>query len=208
MKKIFVLIFLVSIASSFSQSKIKDYNPTSYSEIFKEPDSIFIEKPKKIETAYKGFKYPYIHINGYHGSSIKKSNYKNFKTFFELKFYHTYSSFYTRKVMYEIFGNWNSYFSVKHQNTPFLIWKNIKLFKDDDRKFTVIAGGYECSTCKSDNDRIYSSIFLLDQNGNDLLLDQNSELVKKTMQFFSEGIKNLTNSNEFYNKFWKLAKKY
>ena len=205
MKYLKVVIILL-IVSSCKTVKNKTFSYDEKQRISK--DSIYVIKPKKVPTAYKGFKYPYIHINGYSGYEISKSRFLKYQNLNELKYYHTYSSFYTRKSMYEKFGDWDITISIKGQRTPYLIWKNIKLFKDDDRKFTVIAGGYECPTCKSDNDRIYSSIFLLDQNGNDLLLDQNSELVKKTMQFFFEGIKNLTNSNEFYNKFWKLAKKY
>lgn len=173
---------------------------------FKEPDSIYVVKQKRVSTAYKGFKYPYIHINGYNGYSIEISNYQNFDNLMELKFNHTYSSFYTRQTMYEKFGDWDTVISILGQRTPFLMWKNVKLFEDEDKTYNVIAGGYECTTCKSDDDRIYASVFILDEYENDLLSDKNSKLTQKIVSFFSDGIKNLTNSVEFYNKFWKLAK--
>ncbi len=210
MKKIFFIPILIFSVSCASQLKIKDFDPNLYSENFKEPDSIFIVKPKRVETAYKGFKYPYIHINGYKGYSITASetlNDDNFKNLNELKLYHTYSSFYTRKMMYENFGNWNKYFFIKGERAPFLIWENVQLFKEDKKLYTVIAGGYECTTCKGDTNRIYSSIFLLDENDNDFLTNQKSDSTLKVIDLFSKGIRNLSNSNEFYRKFWGLALK-
>lgn len=207
MRKLVFIFFFISFTTSFSQIKIKEYKPNLYYLPFKEPDSIFVVKSKKVETNYKGFNYPYIHINDYYGYTITKSNYKNFKDFFELNFFHTYSSFYTRKVMYEKFGNWDSYFKIKGQHKPFLIWKNVELFDNDNRKFTIIGGGYECTTCKEDSNRIYASVFVLDEEGNDVLKKTNSEISKKIIHFFSNGIKNLTNSNVFYAKFYGLAEK-
>lgn len=208
MKRTLTFLLIFFSITLFSQVKVLKYNPNKYYDYsIQQPDSIFVQKEQRVETAWKGFLYPYMHINGFNGYDISKSSYKKFDDYFELKFFHTYSAYYTRKVMFQKFGNWDSYFFIKRYTTPFLIWENVRLFKNDERKFTVIAGGYECTTCKNKDGRIYASVFVLDENGNDVLNNQDSELAQNILQYFSNGIKNLTNNNEFYAKFWGLIKK-
>ncbi|MCG1036084.1 hypothetical protein [Polaribacter sargassicola] len=209
MKKNYIIIcaFLI-ITSCGSPIKITDYKPNKYKVAKINQDTIFVPKPTRVSTYSKKGSYPFIHINGFKSYEINKSRaVKTRDSIFanELKFYATYSSFYTRQSMYEKFGNWDKNLFLKGQRTPFLIWEKVKLFSDKEKYYTVIAGGFECTTCNPSLETIYSSIIILDENKNDCLSDQNPELKKEILAFFSEGIKNLTNSKEFHNKFWELV---
>ena len=94
-----------------------------------------------------------------------------------------------------------------YNRIPFLMWENVKLFENSENTYTIIAGGYECPTCKSDDDRIYASVMIIDPiTRKDLLLDMSEDEKRRFISFFAEGIRNLTNDNEFYNKFWGLIK--
>lgn len=211
MKRILFLMYITLLLSSCGPTiKITDYNPNLYRKKISSPDSIFPQKSIIVRTASKKGNYPFIHKNGFKTYEIIKSKtVKNKNSIFanELKFYATYSSFYTRKSMYEKFGNWNKNLYIKEERTPFLIWEKVKLFPKKDKYFYVIAAGSECTTCNVDLKNIYSSIIVLDENKNDCLTDRNPKLKKEIINFFSEGIKNLTNSNEFYEKFWGLVLK-
>lgn len=205
MKKTTLYFCLILLVSSCGPAiKIKAYKPSKKIKNIKKPDSIYIVKSERVPTAYKGFKYPYMHINGFKDYEISTSKILNigkFKNLNELKFYYTYSSFYTRKSMYEKYNNWDKSISIKGIRKPYLIWENINLFKNSNKKYTIIAGGFESTTSISDADRTYSSVFVLDEKGNDCLADKDSALTKKIISFFSKGILNLTNSEEFYSKF-------
>ncbi len=83
-----------------------------------------------------------MHKNGFKSFEIKRN--KNFllneKAYPNSLFYYaTYSSFYTRKVMYEKFGNWDQNYYYKGKKTPFLIWRKVKLFPDKNQYFYVVA---------------------------------------------------------------------
>lgn len=200
--------FLLLLISCGPAIKITEYKPELYKITATEQDSIFIPKPIRVDTNSKKGNYPYIHINGFKSYEIKKS--KTVKTkdavfANELKFYATYSSFYTRKSMYEKFGDWHKNMFIRRQRTPFLIWEKVKLFPDKKEYYTVIAGGSECTTCKPSLKNMYSSVIVLDENKNDCLTNENPKLKKEILKLFSEGIKNLTNNNEFYDKFWRIA---
>ncbi|PKP14915.1 MAG: hypothetical protein CVU07_12425, partial [Bacteroidetes bacterium HGW-Bacteroidetes-23] len=76
-----------------------------------------------------------------------KTNYaivdKDTITFNELRFYKINSALDSMKSMYIEFGPWNNTSNGLHQeNITRKIWKNIKLF-DNDEKFTIIADGKE-----------------------------------------------------------------
>lgn len=204
MKYIVILTAFLFFSCSSSKIKIVDFKEDKNSKYFKKPDSIFIVQSKIIPTAYKGFKYPYMHVNGYKDYEISTSKFLKegkFKNSNELKFNHTYSSFYTRKSMFDKYGNWDKAIFIKGASKPYLVWENINLFKSNNKKYTIIAGGFESTNSKRDEDRIYASVFVFDENGNDCLQDKDSVLAKQIITFFSDGIKSLTNSNEFYEKF-------
>ena len=205
MKKPYLLVcFTLLIISCGPALKIKDYAPKNIKNRFPEPDSIFIPKTTIVGTYSKKGNYPFMHKNGYKSYEITKSKtVKNRDSIFtnELKFYATYSSFYTRQSMYEKFGDWDKNLFIRGENSPLLIWEKVKLFADKNNYYTVIAGGFECTTCDVNLKNIYASIMVLDENKNDCLTDKNPKLKKEIINFFSNGIRNLTNSREFYNKF-------
>ena len=204
MKKILFYCILVMFLSCSPAIRITDYKPNKKTSHFKEIDSVFIPKPQIVKTAYKGFEYPYIHKNGFKNYEIglskhiktKDSTYIN-----ELKFFNTYSSYYTRKSMYEKFNHWDKNIFIKGIRKPYLVWEKVKLFPNREKYYYVIAGGFECTKCTSNTDRIYASVMVLDENKNDCFSDKNPALKKELIKFFSEGIKNLTNSQKFYAEF-------
>jgi hypothetical protein len=208
MKKLSALLrFTLLFISCGPAINITKYNANLYRGQVSKPDSIFIPKPIRIKTYSKKSSYPYIHKNGYKSYKITVSKtVKDKNSFFanELIFYSTYSSFYTRKLMYEKFGNWNNNLFIRGIRTPFLIWNKVKLFANKDAYYYVVAGGFECTTC-DEYDSIYASIMILDENKNDCLSNKNLELKKEIIGFFSKGITNLTNSTEFYDKFWNVV---
>lgn len=62
----------------------------------------------------------------------------------ELRFYKIQSAKDGMKLMYRNYGKWNQKIDSKHQlNINRIIWRNIKLFEDDDKTFTVVADGTE-----------------------------------------------------------------
>ena len=86
------------------------YIPNKYYQKEKSPKPIYIPKSQKIPTASNKLPYPFIHINGFANYKIRKSKYvknNNSNLVNELHFHATYSSFYTRKVMYDAFNNWD-----------------------------------------------------------------------------------------------------
>lgn len=205
MKTLYLFLsFTLLLISCGPAIKIKNNNPKTIQNRFPEPDSIFIPKTTIVGTYSKKGNYPFIHKNGYKSYEITKSKtVKDRDSIFtnELKFYATYSSFYTRQSMYEKFGDWDKNLFIRGENSPFLIWEKVKLFADKENHYTVIAGGFECTTCDVNLKNIYASIMVLDENKNDCLTDKNPKLKKEIINFFSNGIRNLTNSHEFYNKF-------
>lgn len=207
MKNVFLLL-LVLISYSCATTKTTKYDVGKYYQEIKSSEPIHVPKFKKIPTAANKLSYPFLYINGYEDYKIKKSKYvKNNNTNLvnELHFYATHSSFYTRKVMYDAFNNWDKNLFINNQRTPMLIWEKVKLLPNRDEKFYVVAGGYENTT--SMKDTIYSSISVLDSKGNDCLTNKTPILKKEIIQFFSNGIKNLNTDPEFYSKFWGLILK-
>lgn len=182
-----------------------------------------IVTPQVLKTYDQTLKYPFIHINGFKDFEINSSNLiknKNSSYAKELRFNATYSSFYTKNVMYEKFGLWDEEYKVKREKHPVLIWKNVKLFNDENL-YTVYATGFENSKgdgnqvksnsyhkqVKGGNYSIYASIIVLDSSGKDCLSDDNLTLRKSIIEYFSNGIKNLTSNNEFYDLYWKAVRK-
>lgn len=106
-----VLITLILVLSSCSSIRFIPYDSSKVKqEKIKQPDSIYIQKPKRVPTYYKGFKYPFIHKNGFKDYEIADSKLtleKNEKVLKEIRYNNTYSAFYTRNSMYEIFGDWD-----------------------------------------------------------------------------------------------------
>ena len=207
MKKIYLFSLLIIVSCSTKKITVGKQ---------KTNQKYHIVTPQVVKTHDQTLKYPFIHINGFKDFEINSSNLikdKNSSFAKELRFNATYSSFYTKKVMYEKFR-------VKREEHPVLIWKNVKLFNNDNL-YTVYATGFENSKgdgnqvksnryhkqVKGSNHGIYASIIVLDSSGKDCLSDDNQVLKKSIIEYFSNGIKNLTSNNEFYDLYWKAVKK-
>lgn len=211
MKK--VLFISIILLYSCSSQRITEYTPKIGAET-KTQTNISIPETKMVRTANPNLPYPYIHINGFKDYEIVKSKsikidgltvYPN-----ELRFNATYSSFYTKKVMYDNFGNWNKNLFFSGKRHPMLIWESVKLLNNKKELYYVIAFGLEITNSIpiSKNNKIkhsiYASVIIFDSKGNDCLTDENPELKKQLIEYFSNGIKNLNSNDEFYDKYWTL----
>ncbi|WP_298518746.1 hypothetical protein [uncultured Kordia sp.] len=114
----------------------------------------------------------------------------------EVKYECVSTAFYTKKVLYDRFGNWSKeIYRNASQRLPELVWMNVKLFEDDDKKFTIVARGLESRKT------IYASIMVFDENNYDML-DEKSPYRDKVVALFSDFIRNDTDSKKFYKAYW------
>lgn len=103
-------------------------------------------------------------------------------SFNELRFYKINSALDSMKSMYIEYGTWNNISNGLHQeNITRKIWKNIKLFENDE-KFTIIADG------KESINEYFTSLIVFDSNGNDCF-EENHPLKDKIVELFSQKIK-------------------
>ncbi|AXG67939.1 hypothetical protein KORDIASMS9_00121 [Kordia sp. SMS9] len=115
----------------------------------------------------------------------------------EVKFECVTTALFTRKVLYDHFGNWaKEIFRTTQSHLPELLWKDIPLFENDDKKFTVIARGLESRKT------IYASIMVFDENNYDML-HKNSPYRDKIVALFADFIRNDKGNRKFYEVFWK-----
>ena len=206
MKNCYYILFIVFI---YSCSSTKD----RYINIRETQKNIHIQKQKRVPTASKDLPYPFVHINGFKNHELKDYNFTlNGKKLSvkELRFNAVYSSFYTKKVMFDNFGKWDKIISIKKTRHPLLVWQNIKLDKNQEKEYTIIARSFEDTTAdknvlkrKDEEFSIYASVIVLDADFNDCF--SNTKDKENIINYFSEGIKNLTNSELFYNTYWSLV---
>ncbi|CAM3663901.1 hypothetical protein FLGE108171_09315 [Flavobacterium gelidilacus] len=147
---------------------------------------------------------PYIYKNGFKNFEIIKvlsvnnndSIYLN-----ELRFNAVYSAMYSQKLMYDKYGKWDNEVWVDNDTDLLLIWHNIKLLDSNDELFSVVTGGVES------REEIFATVIVFDSDNQDCLTDT-SEYKKILMDFFSTEIKNLSSKKDFYDQYFKTAKKY
>lgn len=143
MKKV-LLIFITLISFSCSAQRIKKNN--------REKGVGIAQKTANPNT-------PYIYKNGYLNYNIlkipviQKNDTINLNV---LRFNAVFSAMYTKKVMYDRYGKWTKEIRPNNESHPILIWENVKLFDNEDRKFTVYANGDE------NWNEIYASILVFD----------------------------------------------
>lgn len=92
-------------------------------------------------------------------------------------------------IMYQKFGKWDSFVQTK-DGTSLLVWKNIKLFKNKEEKYTVVAHGVQ---------NLYTSFMVFDEHNKDLLsIDstQKEELIK----YFKKLIRNYSSKRSNFCK--------
>lgn len=121
--------------------------------------------------------------------------------FNELKFNAVHSAMYTQKLMYDKFGEWDTILKPKNQRHLIFVWKNVKLFENNEHKFTVAADG------KESWEEMYASVIILNSSSKDCL-SEDSKIKDSLISYFSNGIKNLNSSGKFYNLYHKYYRKY
>ncbi|WP_046756901.1 hypothetical protein [Kordia jejudonensis] len=120
----------------------------------------------------------------------------------EVKYRCVHSAAYTKKVMFDRFGMWDKgIVTHKYSRHPNLVWQNVKLLPDIDKKFTVITRGVES------RQTIYASVMIFDENGNDMLAP-NSVLRYRLVGLFGLFIRENTRDRAFYDIYWKKLDKY
>ena len=113
----------------------------------------------------------------------------------EIKYRCVYTAFYTKKAMYDRYGKWDESVVLSDSRHPSLIWNNVKLLKDVDKKFTVVAKGYEGMKT------IYASMIIFDAAGNDMLAED-APYKSQLIALFGFYIKNNLDQEEFYEAYW------
>lgn len=188
MKKV-LLIFITLISFSCSAQRIKKNN--------REKGVGIAQKTANPNT-------PYIYKNGYLNYNIlkipviQKNDTINLNV---LRFNAVFSAMYTKKVMYDRYGKWTKEIRPNNESHPILIWENVKLFDNEDRKFTVYANGDE------NWNEIYASILVFDNKKLDCFSEDYPDK-NRIIDFFSSSIKNLNNKNDFYDIYWKSVNEF
>ncbi|MEM6687451.1 MAG: hypothetical protein AAF617_16855, partial [Bacteroidota bacterium] len=101
------------------------------------------------------------------------------------------------KVLFDRFGLWHKkIYRNPSSRIPELLWENIQLLENDDKKFTVVARGLESRKT------IYASIMIFDENNYDML-SKTSPYRDKIVKLFSDFIRNDSDDRQFYEEFWK-----
>ena len=147
---------------------------------------------------------PYIYKNGFLNYTITKiplDKNDETKNPNELKFNATFSSMYSKKVMFDKFGKWTKEVRPNNERHPILIWDNVKLFDDNDQLFKVYADGSE------NRNEIYSSVLVFDLDGKDCL-SENSIYKEKLIAYFSDGIQKLKDDRKFFDLYWDSLNKF
>ncbi|MGM0635686.1 MAG: hypothetical protein ACQESK_06440 [Bacteroidota bacterium] len=184
MKKLAVLIFILFGFLSCSNSKMASENGIKQKTT--NPNTPFIYK-----NGFKNFE-----IKPVLASKDKDSTYVN-----ELRFNAVLSAKYTQKLMFDEFGKWDKAIRPNNEKHPVLIWENIKLFDDKDKLYNIAANGVE------NWEEIYASVIVYDSNNSDCLAESNAEK-DKILAYFSDGIKNLSSNNKFYEVYRKMIDEY
>lgn len=140
---------------------------------------------------------PYTYKNGYKMIALAKVDVGGNEEVHQLQFQATHSSSYTQKVMFDQFGMWDKAGKPSTQSSIVLIWRDVKLLEDSDMTFTVVTSGKETFQ------EIYSSVavFTIDQED---ALAADMGLRRPLLEFFANGIKDLSSNKTFYKEYKKL----
>jgi hypothetical protein len=140
--------------------------------------------------------------NGY--SEILNDKYetvynKDTITYNEIRFECVFSSFYTRKVMFDKFGIWDKAIFPSNKNHPILLWEKVDLYSNG-KKYNVYTDGIE------DWSHIYASVMIFDENDNDLLSLDSPDRENLTKYFADLIKKNKIEKIDFYEIYWKTVR--
>lgn len=147
-------------------------------------------------------KCPFVPKGGYEFTEEAKYSILEDKSVFinEIQYYCVNSAMTSKQAMFENYGKWDYLIKVKNENNNdiLLFWNDIQLFKKEQTKYTIITNG------KEDYGYIFTSFMVLDQNGNDVLI--NKETIKKFKKRLGSLIKNANRSNQdFYRIYWNAV---
>ncbi|MBS1572337.1 MAG: hypothetical protein JST62_08105 [Bacteroidetes bacterium] len=166
---------------------------------------------KKSTGQIESFGNIYYMVKGYNGYQYDSNTIKYHEkklSLTELSFQHCRSTLYTREIMYNNFGMWNT--ETNNQVNPILIWENVKLLGNSNKLFTVITDGHKSTT----NSKSSSTVMVIDQDGKDCL-QEGSPYRDNITYFFSKGFEKLKERKfltvyyeRLYNQRQALAKKY
>lgn len=145
---------------------------------------------------------------------VNKNDYKNFEikpvltvtnndsTYInKLIFNEVYSESYTQKVIYDQFGMWDNILKPDNEENFILVWEDIKLFKSKTELYTVAVSGYTNSGYR------FASVIVFDSKNNDCLSDD-SDIKESITSYFSNGIKSINSTTEFYEVYNKAKLDY
>lgn len=118
----------------------------------------------------------------------------------ELKFYGVFSASYVKQFMFEKFGIWDKIVQTDLRNFV-LIWENKHLFHDNNEVYSVVASGTES------REEIYASVMVFDSKNRDCL-SKNYLMRDSLVDLFSNGIKNLSSKDDFYDVFHHVIDLY
>jgi hypothetical protein len=137
---------------------------------------------------------PIVYKNGFKDFTIKAllTIQDNDTTYInELRFNAVESALYTQKLMYDRFGKWSNEINQANYTYPTLVWENVMLFDNENKRYTVAANGTESY------ENMFAAVMVYDADNNDCL-SPNSPEKEKIISYFSKGIKNLSKSEKFY----------
>lgn len=170
--------------------------------------NIKINKEKSVGSAQKTYNpnTPFIYKKGFKNYNIltkqivKKNN--DTTELNELKFNAVLSAMYTKQLMYEKFGKWSKEVRPNiDESHPILVWEKVKLFENEDKRYSVFANGDE------NWNEIYASVLVFDENNNDCL-SASYPNKEKIIEYFSNGIRGLSDGKDFYKIYWQSVNSY
>lgn len=112
----------------------------------------------------------------------------------ELRFTCTICACTTGQIMFDRFGKWS-----KALPNKMLVWQNVKLFDDSNKKYTVATSGNESFQS------LYSSVMVFDENNQDMLREESSKIIS----YFTEMIhkNNKSKEKKFMKEYDRLKSK-
>ncbi|MCC2590224.1 hypothetical protein [Chryseobacterium sp. MFBS3-17] len=154
------------------------------------------ENPDKVKSkGYTKTANPFTHYlykKGFRNYDVvKNENKTDGKTtaYHELRFHSVYHQNYTQKLMYDQFGLWHKEINTETK-APALVWRDVKLFRDSPETFRVFAQGERSFR------HMYASVYVFDSQEKDCLAEDHP-LRDRIIQYFSDKIWNLSDSNAF-----------
>lgn len=159
---------------------------------------------KKLIVAILLFQFFAVHSQNADDYSIEKIvtiNDKDTTIINELRLHRIKSALDTKRLLFKKFGKWHQEIRTDHEIHPMLLWKDVKLFNELDKSYTIVAYGVESVL------ETYSSVIIFDSKNNDLLDSSNKNRNLYVDYFFKE-INTGLNNKEFNDSYWEMIYDY